>query len=103
MEWIKENKSEIVLISAIILMSIISFNLGRMKALKDLKEPLGVYDDNRGASNIQFQVVASINSDKYHFLWCSGAGRISEKNKITFENEQAALAAGYILAGNCSK
>ncbi len=103
MEWIKINKSEVVLVLAIILISIISFNLGKMKALRDIREPLGVYDNNRGVSNAQFQVVASINSDKYHFPWCSGAGRISEKNKIVFENEQAALTAGYILAGNCSK
>jgi hypothetical protein len=46
-------------------------------------------------------VVASVNSDKYHYEWCSGAARISEKNKITFSSAQEAEAAGFTLAGNC--
>ena len=66
MEWVKRDKSEIILVLAIILISIISFNFGRMKALKDIREPLGIYNNSREASNVQFKVVASINSDKYH-------------------------------------
>lgn len=50
----------------------------------------------------QVAVVASVNSDKYHYEWCSSAGRISEKNKITFSSAQEAETAGFTLAGNCS-
>lgn len=57
--------------------------------------------NNTGISNQP--VVASKNSRLYHFLWCSGASMIAEKNKITFINETAAIAAGYTLAGNCKK
>ncbi len=102
-EYITLYKSEIVLILFIVLLSIISFNLGRIKALRDIKEPLVIYDNGGEISDIEFKVVASINSDKYHFLWCSGASRIKESNKITFENEKSAVAAGYILAKNCSR
>jgi len=102
-EYVIRYKSEIVLILFIILLSIISFNLGRIKTLRDIKEPLVIYDNGGEVSNIDFRVVASVNSDKYHFPWCSGASRIKESNKITFENEKAAIAAGYLLAGNCSK
>jgi hypothetical protein len=102
-EKIKQYKVEIVLTGTIFLISIISFNLGKIKALKDFKEPIKIYDNGGDQSNIDFQVVASVNSNKYHFPWCSGAGNIKDSNKIVFVNEAAAMAAGYILAGNCNK
>ena len=46
-------------------------------------------------------VVASANSDKYHYLWCLSASRIKEENKIFFESASLAEAAGLTLAGNC--
>jgi len=48
------------------------------------------------------QVVASINSDKYHYLWCSGAKRIKDENKIYFSDATEAISAGFILTGNCN-
>ncbi|MDX1535483.1 MAG: hypothetical protein R3346_01860 [Candidatus Spechtbacterales bacterium] len=47
------------------------------------------------------RVVASVNSDKYHYEHCPGAKRIKEENKIYFTNNQEAVEAGYELAGNC--
>ncbi|OGN12480.1 MAG: hypothetical protein A3C71_01770 [Candidatus Yanofskybacteria bacterium RIFCSPHIGHO2_02_FULL_43_15c] len=49
------------------------------------------------------QIVASKNSTVYHFIWCSGAQRIKEENKITFTSEQEAQNKGLILASNCKK
>lgn len=46
-------------------------------------------------------VVASKNGTKYHFPWCSGAKRISEKNLITFNSATDARASGYTPASNC--
>jgi len=103
MEWVKKNKAEIVLAVSIILISMISFNLGKVKAARDLNEKIRIYDSGEETSNIEFQVVASVNSNKYHFPWCSGTSTIKDSNKIVFENEAAAIAAGYILAGNCSR
>lgn len=51
------------------------------------------------AANVR--VVASVNSDKYHYEHCSGAKRISEKNKIYFKNAAEAQYAGFTLANNC--
>jgi len=103
MEWIKKNKAELVIIVSFILISMISFNFGRIKAARDFNEKITAYDSGGEVSDFDFQVVASVNSNKYHFPWCSGASTIKDSNKIVFENEVAALAAGYILAGNCNK
>ena len=45
--------------------------------------------------------VASKNGTKYHFPWCSGAKRISEKNKVWFSSADHARRAGYEPAANC--
>ncbi|TAL49071.1 hypothetical protein EPN83_02235 [Patescibacteria group bacterium] len=46
-------------------------------------------------------VVASKNSDKYHFPWCSGAKRISAENRIVFSSAEEARKAGFSPAANC--
>lgn len=45
--------------------------------------------------------VASVNGTKYHFPWCSGAGRIKEENKRVFHSRAEAQEAGYTPAANC--
>ena len=67
MEWVKKNKAELVIIVSIILISIISFNLGKIKAAKDFNEKITIYDNRGETSDIESQIVVSINSDKYHF------------------------------------
>jgi len=47
------------------------------------------------------QYVASVKGSKYHFPWCSGAGRINEENKIWFASKEEAEKAGYEPAKNC--
>ena len=49
------------------------------------------------------RVVASVNSDKYHYLSCPGAQQINEENKVFFNSATAAQAAGLTLAGNCRR
>ncbi len=48
-------------------------------------------------------VVASKSGSKYHYPSCPGAKQIKESNKISFPSAQAAEAAGYTLAANCSR
>ena len=60
-----------------------------------------VKNDTIQEGRLDEQVVASINSDKYHFERCSGAKRIKEENKIYFTNATEAEVAGFVLAGNC--
>lgn len=47
------------------------------------------------------EIVASKNGDVYHYIWCSGAKRINEENKIYFSSKAEAEAAGYRPAQNC--
>ncbi len=95
----------------VVLISVISFNLGKISAFNRLKTPITVTEPNIKAnigdqrdSQDQPVVASKASSGKlYHFSWCSSASRIAEKNKLTFINETAAIAAGYTLASNCSK
>lgn len=116
-DFVKAYHSEIVLSIAIVCITIISFNLGRISVQGQAKLPLTITSASPGdslspATKSETQaiprdptVVASkaAGSKLYHFTWCSGAKRIAEKNKITFQNEAAAISAGYTLAGNCQK
>jgi len=116
LKLVKTYQSDIILTILVVLISVISFNLGRISVSKDSKVPVTITEpagqtqeaakiaDNATPAGDQ-QVVASKNSKNklYHFSWCSGASQIAEKNKITFPTEAAAIAAGYTLAGNCQK
>jgi hypothetical protein len=65
------------------------------KAASDQKGNTAIVETQSGA------VVASKNSDKYHYPWCAGAAKISEANKIFFNSKEEAEAAGYKPASNC--
>lgn len=119
---VKLYQKDIFLVFCIILISAISFNLGKINSLQ--KIPISITSDPSGqgqadiysavnnekettagtAQNqvIDRRVVVSKNSDKYHFTWCPGAKQIKDENKIWFEDEAAAQKAGYIKAGNCN-
>lgn len=119
LDKVKMNRSEIVLSIAVVLITIISFNLGKISAISGQKAQIKITGGENakqagsaegvpalGTAPAKDQtVVASKNSKGklYHFAWCPGASMIAEKNRITFANEAAAIAAGYTLAGNCRK
>jgi hypothetical protein len=48
------------------------------------------------------EVVASKNGTKYYYPFCAAAQRLNPQSKITFSSEEAAKAAGYSAALNCS-
>lgn len=124
---IKLYQADIILAIAVVLISITAFNLGKISAFKQQKTPITITEPQIAnkpetggyskpgvpksslATRIQKletnPVVASKKSTGkvYHFSWCPGASKISDKNKITFANEAAAITAGYTLAGNCQK
>lgn len=120
--FIKSRQADVILAIAVILLTITSYNLGKIMAYQKLKTPITIYDaqspldivrpNERQGSQAKIStaprdqtVVASKNSKTklYHFTWCSGASQIADKNKLTFATETAAIAAGYTLAGNCKK
>ncbi len=121
LETINKNAFLIVLM---LLVSFFSFQLGRISSppgsgpikiqnaaireiLTETQNPnykiQSLDSENRGVEKIDFHVVVSKNGSKYHFLWCSGAKQIKEENKVYFNSEEEAVAAGYTLAANCSK
>ncbi len=117
-QTVKNHQKDIFLGFCIVLISIISFNIGKINALH--KKPIkitgqaNIYQATAGTSSLNsieptpaqpkdLRVVASKASTtkKYHFTWCPGAKQIKEANKLWFENESLAQKAGYTLAGNC--
>lgn len=97
----------------ILLVGVASFGLGR-QSVGD-KEPLSNAPGEAAvaahattaavststSTTGEAQYVGSKNSDKYHLLWCSGAKRISEANKVFFKSKEEAEGAGYKPAANC--
>ena len=49
------------------------------------------------------EIVASKNSDVYHYVWCPGANQIKEENKIYFNSTKDAEKAGLRPAKNCKE
>ncbi|HXK41143.1 MAG TPA: hypothetical protein VJ046_03565 [Candidatus Paceibacterota bacterium] len=123
---VKRSQYEVFIGSCVILIALISYNLGQINSLKktsisvkestDLKAD--IFDaanpqppalEGRGSLNnierqkLDTRVVVSKNSDKYHYSWCSGAKRIKPENQIWFNSAQEAESKGYVLAGNCSQ
>ncbi|MDP3697062.1 MAG: hypothetical protein Q8R55_03445 [Candidatus Taylorbacteria bacterium] len=110
LEFIKARQSEVVLGLAVVLIAVIAFESGRISVIGRHDEPLeikhvtaNITDTESANQKLDLRVVASKNSTLYHFLWCSGAKRIKEENKIIFSNEQEAQNRGHKLASNCDK
>lgn len=114
---------DLFVLACIILIAVISYNLGRSHALQkktSLKVGEGVLVYNakntvsEGSSTLtanaaqvakprdpRVMASKSSTSKKYHFTWCTGAKQIKEENKLWFATELEAQKAGYSLAGNC--
>lgn len=125
LKLLKQYQADIILAIAIILISITAFNLGKISVLKQERTPITITEPvnsrqaigNNGnvIQNSKLEpstynltpssVVASKNSTSkvYHFPWCPSASKIADKNKLTFATEAAAISAGFILAGNCTR
>lgn len=61
------------------------------------------YPEAAQPKTLDMRVVGSKNGSKYHHSWCSGVKTIKPENQVWFASAQEAEAAGYTLAGNCSK
>jgi len=123
-QFIKSNESELVLALGVVLISLISFSVGRLSAPSFDKQPISVEylvpsKNQQATLNSAFNntitsdvlqdlqergggaYVASKNSTKYHLPDCSGAKRIAEHNKIWFNSLEEAESLGYTPAANC--
>jgi hypothetical protein len=98
----------------VVFVGLASFGLGKLSAEGGGREPVSVeyreaYVGSSGSAleaderdiPAAGEVVGSVNSDKYHLPWCSGAQRIKEENLVRFASIAEAEAKGYVPAGNC--
>lgn len=116
---------EAFLISAVALMGISAFGLGRLSAPDQLTAvalcdglsshtipttnlaaaAAPVASSNtlgeREVTSSTAHYVASKNGTVYHLPWCAGAQRIKDANKVWFASKEEAEAAGYRPASNC--
>ncbi len=131
-ELVKQYQRDIFLLLCIVLISVISFNLGKINGFHKepikIKEganiyqaqslegmvPLATHSASPSSSVpssipkpkvVDLRVVVSKKSKTklYHFTWCSGAKRIAAINQRWFNSEQEAIQTGYKLASNCNK
>lgn len=110
-------RSDLYMIAVIILIGFAGFGLGRLSTIEDEKMSVRIefpehlsasvlntgntVDGSKASAIAQGLLIASKNGSKYHFPWCGGGKRISEKNKIWFDSIDEARKAGYTPAGNC--
>jgi hypothetical protein len=121
---IKARQYHIFMAVCIILISFISYNIGKINSgtknpLK-ITESANIYKASAGGEQgtgdaiitpktspkpLDMRVVVSKASDskKYHYTWCSSWKKIKPENQIWFNSDKEAEAAGYTLAGNCTK
>jgi len=111
---------DIFIIALIILIAGLSFGLGTLSGQTKERSSVKIHQSasvfegvsqNEGIKNSDSprvssdasdgKFVGSVNSDKYHYPWCSGAKRINEENKVWFSSKKEAAAQGYEPAGNC--
>lgn len=108
--------------SILILMSVISFGLGQSSVSKvatDKPDSLrenkvnivkgeessvkeSAQTTNQPTATKETKYLASKNGKRYYLPECSGVKRIKPENIITFSTKEAAQAAGYTKAVNCS-
>ena len=110
-EWGSGRRADIFLFTSIVLVSLISFGLGRLSVLWEPRLPLSVTTNPEVRAEIEKAaalasqsgggVVASKNGSVYHLPDCPGALKIKPENKIEFGSIAEAQRAGYKPAGNC--
>jgi hypothetical protein len=119
-------KSPIFFIIMAILVGIGSFGLGRVTKIDETREPVQIQGATAQRESVtpiaevnsapeptpaasakapldagQGKFVASKTGAKYFSLSCSGAKNIKEANRVYFQTEDAAKAAGYTPSATC--
>lgn len=111
-------KERIFVIILIVLVGSASFGLGRLSVSEGNKTPIRIENfasttsevvsdsagndtSGQGSAFSASMVLASKTGTAYYFPSCSGANRISEKNKITFPSAKEAEAFGLHIGPGC--
>ncbi len=96
---------DVLAVALIVLVGVSAFGLGRLSAYEQAQPPVRIHSaatTDAEPLRIGGMVVASQHGTKYHYPWCAGAQAMNEENKRWFKTIDAARAAGYTPAGNCS-
>ena len=113
--FVKKNETDILLFISIVLIALIAFGAGYLVAPQNNQSSIIFHEAPASVIKSVFQeqgtdeqvfegkLVGSVNSDKYHWPECQWAQRIAEENKIWFNSEAEAQAAGYQRCGNFEK
>ncbi len=92
--------------------AIIAFMLGQVSMRAERKPEL-IHDTTERIEHLRPQsgqvavplgqgnIVASRKGKRWHYVWCTGASTISDKNKRYFKTETEAEKAGFTKASNC--
>jgi hypothetical protein len=99
-EFFKSDLGFFILV--IIFSTSISFFLGKISIIYEFeksKKEEAVFLKKKENEKIEF--VASKKGSVYHFPWCSGGIKLSDKNKVFFKSHQEAQEKGYRPAKNC--
>ena len=124
--WVAGSKADILVGIVIVLISIISFGLGRLSISWAPRPPMSILGPDGSAANPSSAgipkasggkpqtasisaptgsqdggFVASKSGSAYHLPECPGAKQIKNENKIYFKTKEDAEHAGYHPAGNC--
>lgn len=116
--WGSEYRNDFLLGSAVFLVAMISFGLGRLSVIWDRAHPPVVIQspeirDTKGAETAaggeaapdpvfpKEGLVASKSGSRYYPADCPAAKRIKPENLISFKTAALAEAAGYRPAANC--
>jgi hypothetical protein len=103
--WGDEAIHEWGLIAVVFLVALISFGLGRLSAVEEVRPPVAIGQaatTTRPAAVVMGGlVVASRAGSVYYYPWCSGAQKILPANQQWFSSEQAAQQQGYTAAKAC--
>lgn len=110
----KEEVYHTLMVFIVILVGLAGFGLGKLSRNEDL--PVRIEYAKQGYASEKFTsaptaevapvseagpITASKNGTKYYFPNCRGVGNIKEENKIFFQSESEAAAAGYSKASGC--
>lgn len=99
----------VLIIALFVIANIASYMIGSSNNIRETVSPVIItgnvksYDEAISSLNLSSGLVfASKNGTKFYYENCSGGKSIMTENKIWFETENEAKAAGYTLATNCT-
>ncbi len=99
-----------MMVIIVILVGLAGFGLGRL--YEETPSPVTIQYSNKSSNDTLLsadqknqtdagKIIASKNGTKYYFSDCRGVGNIKEENKIYFQSEEDAIAAGLTKASGC--